>query len=511
MSGDLLSVAVARYEKEFASKPSTATFAPGRVNLIGEHTDYNDGFVLPFALPFRTVVVGSIVSGGEASRVVSCNIDGPDSSCIFKVDRHLSKGSPSWANYVKGTIKQYMDDLPSGFAFNAVVISDVPIGSGLSSSASLEVGIATFIEKLANITNVSTVDKALRCQKAEHTFADTPCGIMDQFISANGKEGSLLLLDCRTNTFELVSFGKGKNAPVIVVCNSNVKHELSGSEYPDRVKQCKEAVNALKGEHPGVQALRDATMEQLMALQSKSRADSMDSENGSSDGGKKAGGKHISKRKLKQQRAKAKANGGSCALSAVAFMRARHCIGEDQRTLDAVKAMGTEDWASLGKLMTASHRSLQHDYEVSCSELDFLVDSALTVPGVLGSRMTGGGFGGCTVTLCKDQATAEMLMEHFRKVYPAGESFSCSPSAGCGTLEVSNAKPLSSSSTSPVIKRPADPALVVSRSDNYVNEDVEHSGNVNTSPSSSGDSWVLPATAVAAVVGIVAFIFMRRK
>ena len=158
-SDDLLSVAVARFEKEFASKPSSACYAPGRVNLIGEHTDYNDGFVLPFALPFRTVIVGSLVSGGEVSCIISGNIDGPDARCIFKIDHHLSKGAPSWANYVKGTIKQYVHDLPKGFAFNAVVVSNVPIGSGLSSSASLEVGMATFIEKLANVCVSFVVDQ----------------------------------------------------------------------------------------------------------------------------------------------------------------------------------------------------------------------------------------------------------------------------------------------------------------------------------------------------------------
>lgn len=512
-SDDLLSVAVARFEKEFASKPSSACYAPGRVNLIGEHTDYNDGFVLPFALPFRTVIVGSLVSGGEVSCIISGNIDGPDARCIFKIDHHLSKGAPSWANYVKGTIKQYVHDLPKGFAFNAVVVSNVPIGSGLSSSASLEVGMATFIEKLANVSTVSKVDKALRCQKAEHTFADTPCGIMDQFISANGKEGSLLLLDCRSNTFELIPFGKGKNSPVIVVCNSNVKHELSGSEYPDRVKQCKEAVGVLQGAYPDIKALRDATMDQLMAVHTKSRADSMGSENGedgdsdTKDKGVKKGNgssKHISKKKLREQRAKARADGG---LSSISFMRARHCIGEDQRTLDAVKAMGKEDWVSLGNLMTASHRSLQHDYEVSCSELDFLVDSALSVPGVLGSRMTGGGFGGCTVTLCKDQAAATVLMEHFRKVYPVGDSFSCLPSAGCGVLDVSDAQPVSPSSVSKsIIKGAAAPAYVVSQDSDHAQEDVEHSGHINTT-----ESWLLPATAVVATFGIAAFILMRRK
>ena len=312
---------------------------------------------------------------------------------------------------------------------------------------------------------VTSVEKALRCQRAEHTFADTPCGIMDQYISANGRENALLLLDCRSNTFDLISFGEdvaqNSTKPVLVVCNSRVKHQLSGSEYPDRVRQCKEAVALLQEMYPEIQALRDASMEQLLSVYNKGRKDSIVSDEGANldaegkwkkDGngsGVRSTKKHMSKKQLKaaararkQKQAESEdgqvgvASGDEAAIEDVAFRRARHCIGEDDRTLSAVKAIERGDWVTVGKLMTASHRSLQHDYEVSCPELDFLVDSALTVPGVLGSRMTGGGFGGCTISICENETTAKTLIEHLRKVYPVGEAFSCSPSQGCGYLSL---------------------------------------------------------------------------
>jgi galactokinase len=543
---DLLSAAKERFQKEFKSEPSVAAYAPGRVNLIGEHVDYNDGFVMPFALPFRTVIVGSLSSGAE-SCIISLNIEEKNSRSVFKVDSNLSKGSPPWANYVKGTVKQYIGELPEGFAFNAVVISDVPIGSGLSSSASLEVATATFLEKLVGITSVSLVEKSLRCQKAEHTFADTPCGIMDQFISANGKEGSLLLLDCRSNTFELIPFGSGGNGssanpPVIVVCDSNVKHKLSGSEYPDRVKQCKEAVAALQTKFPQVKALRDATMDMLSEVQAaaasptseESSASSFSganrSRNSSEDmggNGNGKGGKHLSKKALrakaqesKKRRGSKDGGSGGGGMSDVAFMRARHCIGEDIRTQGAAKAVANSDWATVGKHMTASHRSLQHDFQVSCSELDFLVDSALTVPGVLGARMTGGGFGGCTVTLCADQTAAEMLMEHFRKVYPVADSFSCVPSAGCGTMDPqgTNGSGNGGDATPKVLSRSPSSAHIASQDEPDYREGAQGARGGEAAAPSGGrgsagidqNGWFIPAT-VAAVVSIAAFIFMRRK
>lgn len=200
------------------------------------------------------------------------------------------------------------------------------------------VATATFLERLLNCkpSTENGVKKALRCQKAEHTFADTPCGIMDQYISALGSKGNLLLIDCRSNEFQLIPFGFGDaNSPVILITNSNVKHTLSGSEYPDRVRQCKEAVSALQVKYPQVKALRDATMDMLDEI--------------------------------------------SGELSDVVYRRAKHAIGEDKRTLAAVQALRAGDYVQAGKLMTESHYSLKDDYEVSCEELDVLVEVAIKV------------------------------------------------------------------------------------------------------------------------------------
>ena len=191
-------------------------------------------------------------------------------------------------------------------------------------------------------------------------FADTPCGIMDQYISAMGRAGNLLLIDCRSQDYQLVPFGAGPDSPVIIVTNSQVKHQLSGSEYPDRVKSCKEAVAVVKRRHPGVTALRDITVEML----EESKGD----------------------------------------MSATTYRRAKHGVSEDRRTLDTMEALKSGDFTRVGSNMTASHESLRDDYEVSCEELDILVNLANSVPGVYGSRMTGGGFGGCTVTLVRRDA-----------------------------------------------------------------------------------------------------------
>merc|ERR1711871_40806 len=273
----------------------------------------------------------------------------------------MKKGDPEWANYVKGTIAQYLPDLPQNAVIDMVIVSNVPLGAGLSSSAALEVAVATFLETLYNITTVTGVEKALRCQKAEHTWADTPCGIMDQYISAMGQDGNLLLIDCRSREYQLVPFGGGGGSvPVLMVTNSLVKHALSDSEYPDRVRQCREAVEIISKKHPQVKELRDATMEMV-------------------------------------EEAKAE-------MPDVNYRRARHCVTEDARTLDTVERLKVGDFANVGKHMTASHNSLRDDFEVSCPELNELVNLALQVPGVLGSRMTGGGFGGCTVTLLEPSA-----------------------------------------------------------------------------------------------------------
>lgn len=242
----------------------------------------------------------------------------------------------------------------------------------------------------------SSIQKALRCQKAEHDFAGTPCGIMDQYISSLGKDGHMLLIDCRTNNASLVPCGDGADSPVIVVTNSNVKHSLSGSEYPDRVNQCREAVQVLKRHYPEVIALRDANLSMLEHV------------------------KH--------------------ELSDIVFRRARHVISENQRTLNAVDALQRRDYKAVGELMNQSHDSLRDDYEVSCDELDSLVRYATGVPGVLGSRMTGGGFGGCTVTLVHryaiqdlEEVLREKFFEDFNKRCDCYEAV---PSAGAGILSI---------------------------------------------------------------------------
>jgi len=387
---EMLVQAIETFREKFRSNPEVAVFAPGRANLIGEHTDYNDGFVLPFALPYKTVIVASKTAMNSPCVVYSLAMK--NHPMTFKADRTVTNGQPEWGNYVKGVIFQYLDELPSeGASFNAVIASNVPLGSGLSSSAALEVATATMLENLYSLPT-NGVRKALRCQKAEHDFADTPCGIMDQYISAMGQTGQLLQIDCRTNDFTLVPFGAGADAPVILVVNSNVKHQLSGSEYPDRVKQCKKAVQALKDKYPQVKALRDASMAML------------DDIRGSVDD--------------------------------LTYRRARHVIGENQRTLDCVEALKRSDFNTAGKLMTASHYSLKDDYEVSCEELDFLVEVALRVKGVHGSRMTGGGFGGCTVTLVERNVVPELtriLQENYAKNFQKECScYEAQPSAGAG-------------------------------------------------------------------------------
>lgn len=393
--------AINEFKKQFGKDPEIAVFAPGRVNLIGEHVDYNMGFVLPFALPFKTFIVGARKPGSE-STIVSCSMKtgGESSPVKFIISPGLKKGVPEWANYVKGTIFQFLEDLPQSLAFDAVIASDVPLGSGLSSSAALEVATATFLEKLCKI-NISPVAKAKRCQKAEHTFADTPCGLMDQYISAMGRVDNLLCIDCRTQEYKLVPYGKSGDRPVLLVTNSCVSHSLSGSEYPVRVRQCNTAVGALQKKYPGLSSLRDATMPMLEEVKT--------------------------------------------ALEEVIYRRARHCITENIRTLDAVAALERGDFFLVGKLMTESHNSLRDDYEVSCDELDFLVDIALQA-GALGSRMTGGGFGGCTVTLV-EKANVDVLQQRLKTAYREKFATDCicylvTPSEGAGPAALPQ-KPLS--------------------------------------------------------------------
>ena len=363
----LIDKAKALFDEQFNHKPTVIAVAPGRVNLIGEHTDYNDGFVLPMAIERRTVMVAG-VNHSHRCRVVAADMDAQQSTFMIE---ELASGKTGWANYIKGVVAQFLKHGQPMPGFDAVVISDVPMGGGLSSSAALEVATATTIERLLGIT-VDPTRKALWCQAAEHEFAGMPCGIMDQFISVMGKADHALLIDCRSHETRQVKLDDPNTT--ILITNSNVKHELTGSEYPTRRKQCEQATAAL-AEHFGdsIEALRDADIKQLDMLRSQ--------------------------------------------LDETIYRRARHVIGENERTLLAADHFEAQNYTNAGKLMYESHDSLRDDYEVSCPELDTLVTLAKSVDGVYGSRMTGGGFGGCTVTLVKTQAV-RALIEHLKAEYP---------------------------------------------------------------------------------------------
>ncbi|XP_078691188.1 galactokinase-like [Branchiostoma floridae x Branchiostoma belcheri] len=385
-AAELVARAVSTFRDQYGEKPTIAVCGPGRVNLIGEHTDYNEGFVFPMALPMVTVVVGRRTDTGVC-RVLTTAQDADEPKQVeFPVPSTatpLQSGKPAWANYVKGVVANFKGEVSS---FDAVLASSVPLGGGLSSSASLEVATYTFLEQLnPQHSPVSLKEKALACQKAEHEFPGMPCGIMDQFISVMGKEGHALLLDCRSMAAELVPLDNPD--VVVMVTNSNVRHELTGSEYPTRRRQCEQAAGIL-----AKNSLREASMEDLEAQESK--------------------------------------------LEPVVFRRARHVIGEIRRTTEAADALRARDYAKFGKLMVESHNSLRDDYEVSCAELDTLVSAAMECTGVYGSRMTGGGFGGCTVTLLSATAVQDTI-SHIKEKYTGQPTFYITtPAAGASVLQV---------------------------------------------------------------------------
>ncbi|MEI7727988.1 MAG: galactokinase [Verrucomicrobiota bacterium] len=358
-----------KFAKRFGRQPRWIAAAPGRVNIIGEHTDYNDGFVFPMAIERYTVLAADRPVGTvDSPRILltDANLEG---DAVVNLDEPLKPGQPKWANYVKGVIAGFQRLGADLGSLDVMIDTSVPLGGGLSSSAAFEVSSATLFEAVTGKT-LDPVDKALLCQKAEHEFAGMPCGIMDQFISVMGKANHVLLLDCRSRKTELVPMSDPEVSVLII--NTNVKHELTGSEYPTRRKQCETAASIL-----GVPALRDATMPMLEAAKAK--------------------------------------------MDPVVFRRARHIIGEIERTTTAAKAISSGNWPEAGRLMYASHYSLKDDYEVSCAELDVIVEIAQSIGfqgGVIGCRMTGGGFGGCAVALVKNTAIgniSQIITEQYQQ------------------------------------------------------------------------------------------------
>lgn len=383
---------VRAFQKQFQTSDEPRVFrAPGRVNLIGEHTDYNLGFVLPIALDLACFVASAPSTDG-ALHLAS---EEKNETRSWKIE-DISSLQPShdWTDYVIG-VAQLLEQAGQQISPARLFIhSTVPEGSGLSSSAALEVSSA-----LAFLGGrpFDGVQLAQLCQKAEIEFVGMPCGIMDQYVSIFGKPGAAVEIDCRSLTHEFV--GLPRNAEILAV-NSMVKHELAQSAYRERTEQCAMAVDVIRGAHPEVRSLRDVSMAQFEALKDR--------------------------------------------MPKVIARRARHVISEIERVGLFVNAARRGDLERMGQLFVESHLSLQHDYEVSAAELDFLVNTAIGIEGVHGARMTGGGFGGSTVNLLRPDAS-ERFQEAISNAYRdrfgvTPQIFVCRPSAGAG--EASDRAPL---------------------------------------------------------------------
>ena len=330
--------------------------APGRVNIIGEHTDYNDGFVLPCPID-RDTVVAARPRNDSVLRVYSLNRT-EERSCDLSKEPHPEHGH--WLNYVEGTARHLERKGFSIRGADIVLESDVPVGAGLSSSASLEMAIAAALMRLANHPYERKA-MAMASQEGEHEYTGAMIGIMDQFVSAFGEQGYAMLLDCRSLEYESIALDLKKEA--LLVCDTGVKHDLAASAYNDRRRECQEAVELLKQFLPGISSLRDVPLEKLEAF-GKELPDTL-------------------------------------------YRRAHHVITENARTLRVADCLRDKRFHEIADLMYASHESLKNDYEVSSPELDLLVETGRQIPGVFGTRMTGGGFGGCTVSFVQEDRIRE--------------------------------------------------------------------------------------------------------
>ncbi|MBV9341651.1 MAG: galactokinase [Acidobacteria bacterium] len=371
------------FRQNFQAQPEVFS-APGRVNLIGEHTDYNDGFVLPSAIGFYAHVA---VSARADKKLSIRSTEFPD---VYDFDLRNApiRKLGAWCDYVLGVAIELASAGFGTTGANLLVHGEVPIGAGLSSSAALEVASALALLSLEGAElPLSAIAKL--CQKAENEFVGARVGIMDQFVSCHGREAHAVLLDCRSLGYELVPI---PDTVKLVISNTMVKHELSGGEYNLRREQCEQGVEILSRSYPHIKALRDVTGAQLAAQEE--------------------------------------------SMPAVIYKRCLHVVQENERVLQTAERFMSGDLPGVGGLMRDSHQSLRDLYEVSCRELDIMVEAAEGLPGFIGGRMTGGGFGGCTVNLVRTgnaEAFSQAIASHYQEktgIFP--DIYICSPAHGAG-------------------------------------------------------------------------------
>jgi len=381
--------AASDFTARYGRPPRWVVAAPGRVNIIGEHTDYSGGLVLPMAID-RYTVIAAAPAPADASLLMRLYSAAMDQSVDIPVAATPVPGEPHWANYARGIVAGFGARGLVAPALDALVISDVPLGGGLSSSAAFEVATATLLEAALGAA-LAPADKARLCRQAEHDYALVPCGIMDQLISVLGEEAGALLIDCRSQQTRLVPFADPSVA--LLIANSNVRHSLGDGAYAVRMSGCVDAAHLL-----GVPELGQATPAMVGAAEQ--------------------------------------------TLGPLLYRRARHVVTENARTRAAADALAGGDWRAAGALMYESHRSLRDDFEVSSPELDTLVELAHDIGeagGVFGARMTGGGFGGCTVTLAAADRVADigerLAREYQRRHGRALTWFVSRPSRGAHVVD----------------------------------------------------------------------------
>ncbi len=375
------------FEQQFNQAPDVVAQAPGRINIIGEHTDYNDGFVLPAAIAQHTLVA---CSKRTDDKVVLYSVLF-DETFEIELAQLAPQAQDAWTNYILGVADQFLKRDIALTGFNLIVDGNVPLGSGLSSSASVECATAVALNQMYN-SQFEAIELVKIAQAAEHTFAEVKCGIMDQFASVFGKEEQVVRLDCRDLTYEYYPLELGDYA--LLLLNTNIKHSLASSAYNDRREACETAVKLIQQKYPEVNSLRDVTVDMLDEIIATQQPD--------------------------------------------IYPKVKYVVAEINRVLQASEALNKGDLETVGELMYATHQGLSENYQVSCPELDFLVDFVKADENVLGARVMGGGFGGCTINLVKKDYRDALIA----KIKPAYEAqfdleltpIKVRPSQGAGCL-----------------------------------------------------------------------------